>query len=65
MRVNRVVKILIYSDLILVTAFALYGPIFAIFISQQIVGGGVRVAGLAAAGGGDRATPDLALPRPA
>ncbi len=49
MRVNRVVKILIYSDLVIVTAFALYGPIFAIFISQQIVGGGVRVAGLAAA----------------
>lgn len=48
-KVNRVVKILIYSDLIIVTAFALYGPIFAIFISQQIVGGGVRVAGLAAA----------------
>ena len=36
MRVNRVVKILIYSDLIIVTAFALYAPIFAIFISQQI-----------------------------
>jgi MFS family permease len=49
MRVNRVVKILIYSDLIIVTAFALYGPIFAIFISQQIEGGGVKVAGLAAA----------------
>lgn len=49
MRVNRVVRILIYSDLIIVTSFALYGPIFAIFISQQIEGGGVRVAGLAAA----------------
>lgn len=48
-KVNRVVKILIYSDLIIVTAFALYGPIFAIFISQQIEGGGVQVAGMAAA----------------
>lgn len=49
MSVNRVIKILIYSDLIIVTAFSLYGPIFAIFLERQIIGGGVRVAGIAAA----------------
>lgn len=47
--INRIIKVLIYSDVAIVTAFSFYGPIFAIFIANQIRGGGPFLAGLAAA----------------
>ncbi|OGI69582.1 hypothetical protein A3A09_00560 [Candidatus Nomurabacteria bacterium RIFCSPLOWO2_01_FULL_42_20] len=46
---NRIIKILIYSDVLILSAFSLYLPIFAIFIATTIKGGSVAVAGLAAA----------------
>src|SRR3989344_4477294 len=49
MNINRVIKVLIYSDIAIVTGFSLYGPIFAIFIANQIRGGGPALAGLAVA----------------
>lgn len=49
MSINKVIKVLIYSDVAIVTAFSFYGPIFAIFIADQIRGGGPALAGLAAA----------------
>jgi len=49
MSINKVIRILIYSDVAIVTAFSFYGPIFAIFIANQIRGGGPALAGLAAA----------------
>ncbi len=49
MAINKIIRILIYSDVAIVTAFSFYGPIFAIFIANQIRGGGPALAGLAAA----------------
>ena len=46
---NRIIKILIYSDTLILSAFSLYLPIFAIFVATEIKGGSVAVAGLAAA----------------
>ncbi len=44
---NRVIKILIFSDLILNSAFGLLAPVFAIFIINNINGGDAKVAGIA------------------
>ncbi|MBZ1345279.1 MAG: hypothetical protein KY055_01380 [Candidatus Nealsonbacteria bacterium] len=46
--INKVVKILILSDAILLTGLGFVSPIFAIFIANNIHGGDVRVAGFAA-----------------
>src|SRR3990172_9566195 len=46
---NRIIKILIYSDTLILSAFSLYLPIFAIFVATQITGGSTTIAGLAAA----------------
>ncbi len=46
---NKVIKILIFSDIILLTGLGFILPIFAVFITTHIQGGDVRVAGLAAA----------------
>lgn len=45
--INKVIKILILSDLILLFGWGLIVPILAIFITEQIKGGDVRVAGMA------------------
>ena len=49
--VNRVIKILIFSDFVLNSAWGLLGPIFAIFIVQKIALGntteGAKIAGFA------------------
>lgn len=45
--INRVIKILVFSDLILLFGWGLITPILAIFIVQSIKGGDVRVAGMA------------------
>jgi len=47
--INKVIKILILSDIALVSGLGFIGPIFAIFLTSQIQGGNVRVAGYAAA----------------
>lgn len=44
---NRVIKVLIFSDLILNSAFGLLAPVFAIFIINNIQGGDAKVAGIA------------------
>jgi len=49
LKINKVVKILIFSDVALVSGFGFVSPIFAIFLSENIQGGGVEVAGFAAA----------------
>lgn len=46
--VNRVIRLLIMSDLILGFAFGLLAPIFAVFILKNIPGGSLKVIGLAA-----------------
>jgi len=46
--INKVIKVLIFSDLILLSGLGFVSPIFAIFIANNIEGGDVRVAGFAA-----------------
>jgi len=46
---NKVIKILIISDFYLVAGDGLVAPIFAIFLTDRIQGGNIKVAGYAAA----------------
>lgn len=46
---NKVIKILIASDFLLQSGWGLIGPIFAIFLTKQIVGGNLVSVGLIAA----------------
>ncbi len=46
---NKIIKTLILSDFLLQSGWGLIGPIFAIFITQQIQGGNLAVVGLIAA----------------
>jgi MFS family permease len=46
---NKVIKVLILSDLALLTGLGFVAPIFAIFLTANIKGGDVEVAGFAAA----------------
>ncbi len=47
--INKVIKILITSDFILQSGWGLIGPIFAIFLTQQIKGGSLAMVGFIAA----------------
>jgi len=47
--INKIIKILILSDVTLVAGLGLVTPIFAIFLNSQIQGGNIKVAGYAAA----------------
>lgn len=47
--INKVIKTLIISDFFLQSGWGLIGPIFAIFITEQIKGGTVAAVGLIAA----------------
>lgn len=47
--INKIIKTLIGADLIFLSAFGLITPIFAVFITEQIEGGDVKVVGFAAA----------------
>ena len=47
--INKIIRILIGADFIFLSALGLIAPIFAVFITQQIKGGDVRVVGFAAA----------------
>lgn len=45
--INRVIKLLIFSDFIINFAFSLLSPIFAVFLLQKIEGSTLEVVGLA------------------
>lgn len=47
--VNKVIKILILSDLIFWSGWGLISPIFAVFVVEKIQGGNVAVVGIATA----------------
>lgn len=49
MELNRIIKYLIYSDLVFYTGWGIISPIFAIFILEGITGGNAFVVGMAAA----------------
>ncbi len=46
---NKTVKLLIISDIFLITGFGLIGPILAIFIKENLIGGTIFRAGMASA----------------
>lgn len=45
---NNFVKILTFSDVIIISGWGLVNPIFAVFVTKQIEGGSVELVGLAA-----------------
>ncbi len=47
--INKIIKVLIFSDIFFNSGWGLIGPIFAIFIIQDIRGGNAAVAGFASA----------------
>ena len=46
--INRIVKTIVVADFFYNSAFASFGPVFAIFLTSQIEGGSAKVAGFAA-----------------
>ncbi len=48
-KVNKIIINLIKADLVFFSAFGLITPIFAVFITEQIQGGDIKVIGFAAA----------------
>lgn len=46
---NKVILLLILSDILILSAFGLISPIFAIFLKEGISGGSIAAAGLASA----------------
>ncbi len=46
-KMNPVIKFLTLSDIMIMGGFSFIGPIFAVFITGQIVGGSVEVVGIA------------------
>jgi len=46
--VNRVIMFMIYSDFFIQMGWGLINPIIAVFMTEQIAGGDVAVAGIAA-----------------
>ena len=49
MRINHAIRVLITSDFVINSGLSLFGPIFAIFVADRIVGGSIAVVGYAAA----------------
>lgn len=49
MVINKIIKILVVADFATNSAFGLLAPIFAIYLSGNIIGGGPEVAGFATA----------------
>jgi len=47
--INRVIKVLMLSDFIVVSAFGFVAPIFALFITDKIQGGTIETVGFATA----------------
>ncbi len=46
---NRILKLLVFSDIFVLTGFGLISPIMAIFIKENLVGGTIAAVGVAAA----------------
>jgi len=47
MKINRVIGCLIISDILILSAFGLILPIFAIFVKERVAGGSILAAGIA------------------
>lgn len=48
LKVNEVIRFLTFSDILMLSGWGLISPIIAVFFAEQIEGGGVALAGLAA-----------------
>lgn len=48
-KINNLIKFLTFSDILIITGWGLINPIFAIFVTRQIKGGGLELIGLASA----------------
>ena len=48
LKINKVIRVLILSDVLLITGLGFISPIFAIFLTNKIKGGNVEIAGFAA-----------------
>lgn len=48
-RINNLIKILTYSDILILSGWGLINPIFAVFVTSQIKGGNLELVGLASA----------------
>ncbi len=46
---NRTLKLLVFSDIFVLTGFGLIAPIMAIFIKENLIGGSIAAAGIAIA----------------
>lgn len=46
---NKIIKILTFSDLLIIFGFGLISPVFAVFITEQIIDGTLAVVGAASA----------------
>lgn len=46
---NRTLKLLVFSDIFVLTGFGLISPIMAIFIKENLIGGSIAAVGIAAA----------------
>ena len=49
MKINHAIKVLISSDFAINAGYSLFAPVFAIFVTGQIVDGSAQVVGFAAA----------------
>jgi len=49
MRVNNLIKILTFSDVLIVSGWGFTNPLFAVFLTQQIKGGNLELVGLSTA----------------
>jgi len=49
LRINKILRALLISDVVLISAFGLVAPIFAIFLTDKIEGGSLVVVGIAGA----------------
>ena len=49
MKVNNLIKILTFSDVLIVSGWGLVNPLFAVFLTQQIKGGNLELVGLSTA----------------
>lgn len=49
MRINNLIKILTFSDVLIVSGWGFTNPLFAVFLTQQIKGGNLELVGLSTA----------------
>ncbi len=49
MKINNLIKILTFSDVLIVSGWGLTNPLFAVYVTQQIKGGNLELIGLATA----------------